>query len=54
VDKAALRRILDAKTALLKKLDPEADEALFSPNRLTGSGILFWPLHIPGWRIRRR
>ena len=33
VDKAALRRILDAKTALLKKLDPEADEALFSPNR---------------------
>ncbi|MEX2618326.1 MAG: hypothetical protein WD767_19755 [Alphaproteobacteria bacterium] len=33
VDKVALRRILDAKTKLLKQLDPAADEALFSPNR---------------------
>lgn len=32
VDKEALRKVIDAKTALLADLDPAAQEALFSPN----------------------
>ena len=31
LDKAGLQRLIDAKTALLQRLDPDADEALFSP-----------------------
>lgn len=31
LDKARLQRLIDAKTALLQRLDPGADEALFSP-----------------------
>lgn len=31
LDKDALRQLIDVKTSLLKTLDPDADEALFSP-----------------------
>jgi hypothetical protein len=31
IDRGRLARIIEAKIALLKRLDPEADEALFSP-----------------------
>lgn len=31
LDKAALRELIDAKASLLQRLDPTADEALFSP-----------------------
>lgn len=31
LDKAALQRLIDSKVALLRKLDPEASESLFSP-----------------------
>lgn len=32
VDKEKMRGLIDAKTVLLQRLDPAADEALFSPN----------------------